>query len=233
MRAWTRSARARCSRATHRRGLSRRWSTRPGTRCCAPPRCASGFRAFTTSTCRARARSCMRTIRGISSASSRRGCASLLPRSPEMQARIVPASRGARWLVEGWRIFRAAPLGWLATVIAYLMLTNLLALVPFVGLAVALVLVPPLSLGLMAAARAASHGAAVDLSVFFSASRNEPRAQIVLGIVYLGCSLAVYGVMMLADDGGALRTMLSGRAKPGEIELGDVALALFAAALAY
>src|SRR5438093_59035 len=31
-----------------------------------------------------------------------------------MQARIVETARGARWLAEGWRLFRAAPLGWLA-----------------------------------------------------------------------------------------------------------------------
>ena len=37
-----------------------------------------------------------------------------------MQARIVPASRGARWLAEGWQMFRAAPLGWLALVFVYL-----------------------------------------------------------------------------------------------------------------
>src|SRR5919204_5843418 len=31
---------------------------------------------------------------------------------PRMQARIVEATRGARWLADGWRLFRAAPLGW-------------------------------------------------------------------------------------------------------------------------
>ena len=41
-------------------------SARPGRCCCAPRRCASGFRACTTCTCRARANSCTRTIRSTS-----------------------------------------------------------------------------------------------------------------------------------------------------------------------
>ncbi len=150
-----------------------------------------------------------------------------------MQARIVPASNGARWLGEGWRIFRAAPLGWVATVLAYLMLTNLIAVVPIVGVPVALVLVPPLSLGLMAAARAASHGATVQLGLLFSAFRNDWRPQLALGAVYMACSLLVYALMSIADDSGALRAVLSGKAKPDELQSGDLFAPLALAALAY
>ncbi len=47
-----------------------------------------------------------------------------------MQARIVAASRGVRWLVEGWRLFRAAPLGWLTLIFAYWLLMTMASLIP-------------------------------------------------------------------------------------------------------
>ena len=50
-----------------------------------------------------------------------------------VQARIVGASRGARWLGEGWQLFRLAPLAWLALSCVYLLGTNVLALIPVVG----------------------------------------------------------------------------------------------------
>src|SRR5712691_4042292 len=104
-----------------------------------------------------------------------------------MQARIVGAARGMRWLAEGWRLFRAAPLGWLALVFAYWLLMTLVSLVPYAGVAVASVLVPPFSVGFMAAARAASRRAPLELGLLFEGFRQERNAQIVLGVVYLVC----------------------------------------------
>ena len=71
-----------------------------------------------------------------------------------MQARIVGAARGARWLGDGWRLFRGAPLGWLAAVFAYWILMTLISFVPLAGMAAAAVLVPAFSVGFLAIARA-------------------------------------------------------------------------------
>ncbi len=149
-----------------------------------------------------------------------------------MQARIVPAAHGARWLVEGWRIFRAAPFGWLATVLVYLMLTNLIAVLPVLGVPVALALVQPLSFGLMAAAQDAAAGQAVRLPALFSGFRQRARTQLALGALYALCSLAVYGAMSLADTGGTLRQLLSG-ASDVQVEAAELVLPLAAALLAY
>ena len=75
-----------------------------------------------------------------------------------MTSRIVPTLRGARWLAEGWQMFRVAPLNWLALIFAYWMLMTLVSVVPVVGLVAASIAVPPLSVGFMAAARAAAAG---------------------------------------------------------------------------
>lgn len=150
-----------------------------------------------------------------------------------MQARIVPAARGARWLAEGWRCFRAAPLGWLALVFAYLLLTQIMALVPVVGSAAAAALVPAFSVGLMAAARATAAGAKLELGVLFDGFRHGLRGQLVLGAVYLACILLVVGLSALADHEGEVRAVLSGKRAPEELEPAQIFGPLAAFGLAY
>ena len=150
-----------------------------------------------------------------------------------MQARLVSAAKGARWLVDGWRIFRTSPLAWLTIVFAYVLLTNALAVLPVVGVPAALVLVPPLSFGLMVAARAAEGGARVEVGMLFAGLRAGVRPQLLLGVAYMACSLGVYAAMLLADQAGAMRLMLSGEAKPEDLDVADLVLPLAVAAAAY
>ena len=151
-----------------------------------------------------------------------------------MQARIVRAARGARWLSEGWRLFRAAPLGWLALVFAYWLLMALASLLPFVGVAAASVLVPPFSVGFMAAARAAARGAPLELALLFEGFRHEPRAQFTLGLAYLACLALVLSATVVADGGALVRWMLAGE-RPGDevLQSPDFLAALVCAAALY
>jgi hypothetical protein len=150
-----------------------------------------------------------------------------------MQARIVPALRGARWLGEGWRMFRAAPLGWLSLVFVYLFGTQVLALVPVVGVVAALLAVPGLTAGMMGAARAASRGGELRVGMLFDAFRSGPRGQLVLGAIYLACSMLIFAAMSLADSEGTLRAALGGGGAPGEPEAADLAAAAAAFAALY
>ena len=151
----------------------------------------------------------------------------------KVQARIVAASRGARWLGEGWQLFRPAPFGWLALSCVYLLGTNVLALIPVVGVMVALILVPPLTVGMRAAARAASAGAAPRLAMLAQALRTETRAQLALGLVYLGCSMLIFAAMAAADGAGGLRQAMSGQSPSAEVDLGALAFPLAVFALLY
>jgi hypothetical protein len=150
-----------------------------------------------------------------------------------LQARIVPAWRGLRWLAEGWRVFRAAPLGWLSLVFVYLFGTQLLALVPVVGVVVALLAVPGLSVGMMGAARAASHGGTLRVAMLFEAFRSGAREQLVLGMVYLACSMLIFAAISLADSGGELRAALAGSGAAGEVEAADWLAAAAALVILY
>jgi hypothetical protein len=134
-----------------------------------------------------------------------------------MQARVVGAARGARWLGEGWRLFRAAPLGWLAAVFGYWLLMTVVSLVPFIGVAAAAVLVPAFSVGFMAIARATGRGSTVELGLLLDGFRHEVRAQMLLGVAYLACLAALLGASTLADDGALARWMLTGRRPTDEV----------------
>jgi hypothetical protein len=151
-----------------------------------------------------------------------------------MQARIVGAARGARWLGEGWRLFRVAPLGWVALVFVYWLIMTLVSLVPYAGIAAASVLVPAFSVGFMAAARAAEHGKRLELALLFDGFKQAPRPQIVLGIAYFLCLGAVLAATALADGGALARWMLAGR-RPDEqtLQSGDFVTAMLAAAVLY
>lgn len=94
-------------------------------------------------------------------------------------------------------MFRASPLGWLAVAFAYMFITQILALLPLVGPAAAAILVPAFTVGLMSAARASSRGGRVELAMLFGAFRDQLRPQLVLGVVYAACLLAVLGAAAL------------------------------------
>src|SRR2546422_10940443 len=112
-----------------------------------------------------------------------------------MQARIVGIQRGARWLGEGWQLFRGAPLGWLALVFAYWLLMTFASLLPLVGVVIAPVLVPAFSVGFMAAARAVVGGLRLEFALFFEGFRSQAHCtQLVLGLPYLArLALLLYG----------------------------------------
>jgi len=151
-----------------------------------------------------------------------------------MQARIVETGRGARWLADGWRMFRAAPLGWIAMVFAYWLIMTFVSIVPLVGVAAASIMVPAFSVGFMAAARAADRRAPVELAQLFDGFRHHLRSQIVLGVIYFVCLGVVLAATALADDGALAGWMLAGRRPQDEVMRSDGFLAaLGCAALLY
>jgi hypothetical protein len=147
-----------------------------------------------------------------------------------MNARVVPAARGLRWLAEGWRMFRVAPLGWLALVFGYWLAMTILSLVPVIGLVAASMLVPVFSVGFMTASRAASRGQPVELAMLFAGFRERLPAQLVLGAVYLAALAVAIGGSALADGGELARWLLTGKRPEEEALQGDDLLGGMAAA---
>lgn len=151
-----------------------------------------------------------------------------------MQARIVETRKGALWLADGWRLFRAAPLGWLALVFAYWIIMTLASVVPIIGVAAASVMVPAFSVGFMAAARAASRRGPVELGLLFEGFRHHRNSQLILGVIYFACLGLLLAATTLVDEGALATWMLTGK-RPDEetLQSDDFLGALLLAAVLY
>jgi hypothetical protein len=145
-------------------------------------------------------------------------------------ARIVQTGTGPRWLADGWRMFRAAPLGWIAMVFAYWLIMTFVSIVPLIGVAAASILVPAFSVGFMAAARAADRRAPVELALLFDGFRHHLRSQIVLGVIYFACLCLVLAATALADDGALAGWMLAGSRPDDEAMRSDAFIGALACA---
>ena len=151
-----------------------------------------------------------------------------------MQARVVPYARGARWLADGFGLFRAAPFTWLALVLAYWMLVTAISVLPLVGIAAASIVIPAFSVGFMAASRAAERKQGLGMSLLFAGFRAQLAPQLVLGGVYLVLIALLLGATALADDGGLARWMLTGKRPEAEaLQSDDFLAALLVAATLY
>jgi hypothetical protein len=147
-----------------------------------------------------------------------------------MKSRIVSVVGGARWLAEGWRLFRVAPANWFALVFVYWMGMTALSVVPWVGVLAAMLLIPGLSVGFMAASRSCERGKAPALGLLFDAFRTGPAAQLVLGVAYVLSLAFVLWATGLADGGALARWMLYGTRPPEEMLHSDEFLAAMAIA---
>ena len=153
--------------------------------------------------------------------------------SPAVQAQLVPSARGWRWLADGWKLFRAAPVMWLALVFGYWMLMTAVSVVPFAGIVAVLVLVPGFSVAFMAASRVAELRQPIRMGLLFAGFRQNVGAQIALGVAYLGAIGLLLAATTLADDGALARWMLTGARPVAEVIQSDAFLAalMIAAAL--
>lgn len=151
-----------------------------------------------------------------------------------VQPRLVASSRGWRWLVEGFRLFRVAPLSWIALVFGYWMLMTVVSVVPLVGVFGVLVLVPGFSVAFMAASRAAELGQPVQMALLLAGFRENVRGQLMLGVAYFLCIALLLALSMLADDGALARWMVTGaRPTPQVIQTDGFLGALLIAATLY
>jgi len=138
-----------------------------------------------------------------------------------MQARIATPLQGARWLAQGWRIFKAAPLGWLAMVFAYTIFMTMVSVLPLVGVVVATAMVPGFAVGFMAASRVADRGGDLGIGILLSGFREGVQAQMALGFIYVGCLALLLAATTLADDGAFARWLATGKRPGAEVVRDD------------
>lgn len=114
-------------------------------------------------------------------------------------------------------------------VVAYWFTVLFLNIVPVIGVLLASLAIPGLSVGLMQAARNVERGQPVGIQTLYGSLRDNARTLIALGALYLCCTLGALALSSLVDGGALLKFMLSNsRAERAMVEDADFTLsALF------
>ncbi|MCC7059059.1 MAG: hypothetical protein IT508_02375 [Burkholderiaceae bacterium] len=134
-----------------------------------------------------------------------------------MQARQLPAIRGWNWIVDGFRLFRTNPALLTFLVFGYWLVLIFLNLVPLLGMVLAPLCVPALSVGVMNGCRALERTNENGFGLLFSGFGKNRSTLLVLGAAYLLGSLAVFAGSALVDDGALLKIMMAGEHPPDDL----------------
>ncbi len=130
-----------------------------------------------------------------------------------MKLNILPARTGVQWVRDGMRMFFRQPLAMAGLFFMFMATLSLAAFLPLVGGLLALVVVPALTVGLMAATREIEQGRFPMPTVLFVAFRQGAagrRAMLMLGLLYAVGVLLVMGVSALIDDGRFAQLYVNG-----------------------
>lgn len=139
-----------------------------------------------------------------------------------MRAQTLPAAAGWQWILGGFTIFRRNPLMLGMLVVSYWFSVLFLNIVPVIGVVVASLAIPGLSVGLMQAARNLERGQPIGLQTLYGSLKENARTLIALGALYLACTLGILGLSALVDGGDFLKFMLSSsRAERAAVEDAD------------
>jgi len=126
-----------------------------------------------------------------------------------VRAQTLAAAAGWRWILGGLAIYRRNPPILSMLVVSYWFIVVLLNIFPVVGALAASAVIPALSVGLMQATRNLERGVPLNMQTLFSAFGERTRSLLLLGALYLLCTLGVLGVSIVADGGDLLRYMLA------------------------
>jgi len=129
-----------------------------------------------------------------------------------MKLQIVPAKQGLVWVKQGIRTFWRQPLAFTGLFFLFMAWVSLLSMVPFIGAALALLVLPAATLGLMVATEQAASGKfpmPTVMLVAFRAGQQRLKAMMVLGGLYALSFLAVMAISALVDGGGFAKVYLA------------------------
>jgi hypothetical protein len=125
--------------------------------------------------------------------------------------------RGIAWLVESYRMFAQHRLAWIGLLLGYYLALLFIDLLPWIGVLLAPMLKPVLSIGFLAAAWTQERGGKPAIRMLLRGFGSNLAALLPLGIVFvIGISVALGATTLI--DGGQLLDMLYGAAPAGDAD---------------
>lgn len=123
----------------------------------------------------------------------------------------VRLTRGAGWVLDGFRLFRKNPLILIVLTMLVLLLALALSVVPYVGVYLLYLLTPLFLGGMMAACRDVDAGEEIEIAHLFAGFREGAAQLVTVGGVYLVGNVLIAGVTMMLG-GEALREVMQATA---------------------
>ena len=114
-----------------------------------------------------------------------------------MKVAEVPASRGAAWLGDAFRLFRGAPLTWIGICTGWIVITFGLMIIPLIGMVASNFLQPVFFASFAICAYKQSAGERITVNDLFTGFRHNVRALINLGALLLLAQLAILVIMAM------------------------------------
>jgi hypothetical protein len=125
-----------------------------------------------------------------------------------MGARAVGAGQGWAWIADGFGLFKKAPGIWIALVVVLIVIMVVLRLIPFVGAAAAVLLMPALTGGLMLGCDAQQQGGTLELRHLFEGFKEHTGNLIALGALNIVALIIVLiPVFVIVGVGAAVGVM--------------------------
>jgi len=123
---------------------------------------------------------------------------------------------------------------WAFLTLSYIMLMQLLGMIPVFGWFAATVLIPAFSASFMIASRELDQGRKLRVDLLFSGFKSNLPALLMQGGLYLASGLLILGLSALVDGGSLLQLMVLGTKPPAAaFEDGSLAAAALLAATLY
>jgi hypothetical protein len=146
----------------------------------------------------------------------------------------LPAGYGWSWVLTGFALFRRNPAMWAFLVFSYIMLMQLLGMVPLLGWFAATVLIPAFSASFMIVSRELDEGRKIGFALLFSGFRSNPKALLTQGGLYMASAFGILGLSALVDGGALLQLMMLGdRPQAAAFDDGSLAGAAALAGILY
>ena len=130
-----------------------------------------------------------------------------------MKLNLVTPRTGAQWVREGVRVFFKQPLALGGLFFLFMGILSVVTMVPVIGGALALIVLPAATLGLMQAAALALAGTFPMPKVLFSAfmhGKAKSQAMLHLGALYAVAFLLLIGATVVMDGGSFAKVYLFG-----------------------
>jgi uncharacterized membrane protein len=125
-----------------------------------------------------------------------------------------PISHGWHWIAEGWHIFTAAPLMWIVTIVLFIIISTVTAVIPIVGQIAGIVLTPVLIAGLMIGASEVSAGRPLSIGHLFAGFQQRVGSLVALGLLSTLFAIVAVVIVFFAFGSTAMQLMMKAQIDP-------------------